>query len=101
LVEIVAAVEALDGPDVILSDGSRIQPDAVIAATGYARGLGPLVGHLGVLDEGGDPTPSGADTHPHASGLHFVGYRTPLYGQLRGIRLDAKRMAQAVAKARA
>src|SRR5438045_940486 len=28
-VEVVAAVEGLDGPDVLLADGSRIQPDAV------------------------------------------------------------------------
>ena len=29
---------------------SRIEPDAVIAATGYRSGLEPVVGHLGVLD---------------------------------------------------
>src|SRR4029077_21154797 len=31
-VEIVAAVEGFDGADVLLADGARIQPDAVIAA---------------------------------------------------------------------
>ncbi|HJX46629.1 MAG TPA: NAD(P)/FAD-dependent oxidoreductase, partial [Gaiellaceae bacterium] len=47
-VEIVAAVEGFDGPDVLLADGSRIDPDAVIAATGFRAGLDELVEHLGV-----------------------------------------------------
>ena len=54
-VTVVAGVEALDEAGVILADGERIAPDAVIAATGYRRGLEPLVGHLGVLDEHGAP----------------------------------------------
>ena len=95
-VEIVGAVEGLAGPDVILSDGEQITPDVVIAATGYQRGLERLVGDLGVLDEEGMPRFLGPDTHPDAPGLHFVGYRTPLYGQLRGIRLEARQLARAV-----
>ena len=94
-IEIVRAVEGFAGPDVLLSDGQRIQPEAVIAATGYARGLEPLVGHLGVLDEEGMPQCLGSDTAPRAPGLHFVGYRTPLYGHLRGIRLEAEALARA------
>ena len=95
-IEIVAAVEGFAGREVILADGDRIEPEVVIAATGYRRGLEPLVGHLGVLDEDEMPLASGADAHPGAPGLHFVGYRTPLYGQLRGIRLEVKRLARAV-----
>lgn len=94
-IEIVAAVESFAGPDVVLSDGERIQPEAVIAATGYARGLERLVGHLGMLDEHGAPRFRGPNTAPHAPGLHFIGYSTPLYGQLRGIRLEAERLARA------
>ena len=52
-IEIVGAVEALDEGGVHLADGSRIEPDAVITATGYRTGLEPMVGHLGVLDEHG------------------------------------------------
>jgi putative flavoprotein involved in K+ transport len=95
-VEIVAAVEEFEGPDVILSDESRIQPEVVIAATGYKRGLEQLVGHLGILDADGNPQVFGPRTHPDAPGLYFVGYATPIYGQIRGIRLDAKRVARAV-----
>jgi putative flavoprotein involved in K+ transport len=97
-VEIVAAVDGFDGADVVLADGSRIQPDAVVAATGYARGLEALVGHLGVLDTAGHPHHIRGETHPNAPGLYFVGYVTPLYGQLRGIRLEANRVARAVAR---
>src|SRR6266511_4069806 len=48
-IELVRVVERFEGADVVLADGGRLQPDAVIAATGYERGLEPLVGHLGVL----------------------------------------------------
>jgi putative flavoprotein involved in K+ transport len=52
-IEIVQAVTGFDGSDVLLASGGRIAPDTVIAATGYRRGLEPLVGHLGVLDDHG------------------------------------------------
>jgi putative flavoprotein involved in K+ transport len=95
-IEIVAAVEGFDGRDVLLADGRRIQPDAVIAATGYRRGLEPLVGHLGVLDEDGKPLVSGGNQHPSARGLFFNGYRSDLSGQLRLMRPDARSIARAV-----
>jgi putative flavoprotein involved in K+ transport len=95
-IEIVPAVVGFDGADVLLADDTRIQPDAVIAATGYRRGLEPLVGHLGVLDENGVPLVSGGDDHPSAKGLFFNGYRSNLSGQLRLMRPDARAIARAV-----
>lgn len=95
-IEIVPAVVGFDGPDVLLADDTRIQPDAVIAATGYRRGLEPLVGHLGVLDENGVPLVSGGTDHPSAKGLFFNGYRSNLSGQLRLMRSDARAIARAV-----
>ncbi|MGB9378053.1 MAG: NAD(P)/FAD-dependent oxidoreductase [Mycobacteriales bacterium] len=97
-VTVVAAVEAFDGPDVVLADGSRIRPDAVIAATGYDRGLAPLVGHLGVLDPAGRPTVHGGRSHPSAPGLYFTGYTNPISGMFRELRLDARRIAREVAR---
>lgn len=70
-VEVVGAVSALEGAKVALADGARIQPDAVICATGYRPGLHPLVGHLGVLTPAGVPvalSPLAA-----ADGLYFHG----------------------------
>jgi hypothetical protein len=71
-IEIVAGVESLDDDGVGLSDGARIEPDAVIAATGYRTGLEPVVGHLGVLDERGVPQPPNGDEA--APGLRFIGF---------------------------
>ena len=70
--EIVRGVEALDASGVALADGARLEPDAVICATGYRRGLEPLVGHLGVLDERG--VPAALAPAPAAAGLRFLGY---------------------------
>lgn len=95
-IEIVAAVEGFDGEDVLLADDSRVQPDAVIAATGYRRGLEPLVGHLGVLDDKGTPLVAGGRQHPSAPGLFFTGYRTELSGQMRLMRFDARSIARAL-----
>jgi putative flavoprotein involved in K+ transport len=94
--EIVPGVERFDENEVLLADGKRVQPEVVIAATGYSRNLEPLVGHLGVLDDDGQPIMSGAETHAEAPGLYFLGFSEPLSGNLRQIRLDARRLARAV-----
>jgi len=99
-IEIVAAVAEFDGTDVVLADKTRIQPDVVIAATGYRRGLEPLVGHLGVLNDEGKPLVCGGNQHPSAPGLFFNGYRSGLSGQLRLMRPDARAIARTVRKRR-
>ncbi|HKP91966.1 MAG TPA: NAD(P)/FAD-dependent oxidoreductase [Thermoleophilaceae bacterium] len=99
-VEVVAAVTGFDGADVLLADGSRIQPDAVIACAGYARGLEPLVGHLGLLGHKGRPTVHAAQTHPNAPGLYFIGYTNPISGMFREFGIDARKIARAIARER-
>ena len=81
----------------VLADGRVVEVDAIIAATGFRTGLEPLVGHLGVLDEAGVPLVHGADEHPSAPGLHFVGYVVSLGGTLRLIGKQAERLAQVAA----
>jgi putative flavoprotein involved in K+ transport len=98
-IEIVPAVVAFDGADVVLADDTRIQPDAVIAATGYRRGLESLVGHLGVLDDEGRPLVGGGRTHHSAPNLYFNGFRANLTGMLRLMRYDARSIARAVKRA--
>lgn len=100
-VEVVGAVEGFAGDTVLLSAGATIAPDAVIAATGYRQGLEPLVGHLGLLDSRGRPTVHGGATHPAAPGLYFTGFTNPLSGMFRELKLDARRIARAVASRRA
>jgi putative flavoprotein involved in K+ transport len=94
-VQVVAAVESFDGVDVVLADGSRIRPDAVIAATGFTAGLEPLVGHLGVLDGRGSPKEK--DGAPALPGLWFVGFTPTLGGQLREGSIAAAKVARGVA----
>ena len=69
-IEIVGGVESLDEQGVGLADGARIEPDAVIAATGYRCGLEPVVGHLGVLDERGVPSAPTGDEAAPGTALH-------------------------------
>jgi len=96
-IEIIAAVESFDATGVVLSDPTRLEPDVVIAATGYTTGLEPLVGHLGVLDEHGRPLVFAADQHPRAPGLHFVGYQVTLGGTFRLVGIEARQVARALA----
>ncbi|MDT3399454.1 NAD(P)/FAD-dependent oxidoreductase [Streptomyces sp. B1866] len=98
-VEVVAAVECFDGDAVVLADGSRVTPEAVIAATGYERGLDALVGHLGVLDRRGHPVIHGPRTLRTAPGLHFTGFTNPISGMLRELGREAGLIARAVARA--
>ena len=92
----VAAVTGFSGDKVLLADGSAVAAQAVIAATGYRRGLEKIVGHLGVLDSAGMPTVHGGP--PAAPGLFFLGYTISLRGMLRDIAADARRLAPAVAR---
>ncbi|MFD3540888.1 flavin-containing monooxygenase [Streptomyces sp. NPDC058662] len=101
-VEPVAAVTGFDGGEVLLADGSRISPDAVIAATGYRRALEGLVGHLDVLDERGRPRTHGAGSGTGAAeqvpGLYFTGFSNPISGMFREMSRDAERIARAIAR---
>ncbi|MFE7787960.1 flavin-containing monooxygenase [Streptomyces sp. NPDC057460] len=94
----VATVESFDKEAVVLADGTRITPDAVIAATGYRRTLEPLVGHLDVLDARGRPVVHGSRTPKHAPGLYFTGFTNPISGMFREMALDARKIARKLAK---
>jgi cation diffusion facilitator CzcD-associated flavoprotein CzcO len=93
-IEVVRGVESLDATGVRLADGERIEPEVVICATGYRRGLEPLVGHLGVLDEQGVPRRQGGDAA--APGLRFIGF-TARPAALGYMGKQAKRAAKAIA----
>jgi len=94
-IRIVAGLESFDERSVQLADGTRLEVDAVIAATGYSCALERLVGHLDVLDERGNPRQH--DAQAAAPGLRFVGY-LPLPGQIGVIGHQAQRTARAIAR---
>ncbi|RMB62264.1 NAD(P)/FAD-dependent oxidoreductase [Tessaracoccus antarcticus] len=95
-VEPVAAVSGFDGPVVLLSDGTSLEPDVVVAATGYTNGLASLVGHLNVLGNDGAPLAGGGGTVPGLPGLYFTGFTNPMSGAMREMGLEAGRIARAV-----
>ncbi|MGN9814652.1 flavin-containing monooxygenase [Streptomyces sp. SD11] len=97
-VEVVAAVEGFEDGKVVLANGDRVGPDAVIAATGYRRGLEDVVGHLDVLDGRGRPVVHGARTPKNAPGLYFTGFTNPISGMFRELAIDAEKTAKAIAR---
>ena len=95
-VEIVAGLVGLTEQGVRLADGSTRAIDAIVAATGYRPALDGLIGHLDALDDRGWPrwAPDlGSASHP---GLFTLGFGDPSRGNLRGLRLDARRVAAEV-----
>jgi len=99
--QVVAGVVRLDGLEVELANGSCLRPDAVICATGYQRGLEPLVGHLGVLRPDGVPFAyRGAPEHPTAPNLFFAGMWGQWSGEIRLGPIHARRIARAAARHR-
>ena len=93
-IEVVRGVDSLDETGVQLAGGSRVEPQAVICATGYSRSLDPLVGHLGVLD--GRGLPRALAQKAAAPGLRFVGY-VPRPGGLGYMGKEGRRAAKAIA----
>lgn len=92
---VVGTVAHLDGTDAVLSDGSRIPCDVVICATGFARALEALVGHLGVLGSDGVPRYERAvPANPDTPGLYFAGFDATPTGQIRTIGIQARRIAR-------
>jgi putative flavoprotein involved in K+ transport len=96
-VEVVRAVESFTTRSVVLAGGRAVDPDVVIAATGYRRGLEDMVGHLGVLDGDGVPLVHAARTHPAGPGLHFIGMLPTMAGMLFQISRDARSVARQIA----
>jgi cation diffusion facilitator CzcD-associated flavoprotein CzcO len=94
-IEIVPAVASFDERAVELADDRRLEPDVVICATGYRRGLEPLVGHLDVLDARGVPRAVGGN--PAAPGLRFIGF-VPRPGGLGYMGKEARRAAKGIAR---
>jgi cation diffusion facilitator CzcD-associated flavoprotein CzcO len=94
-VEVVAAVAAVESRRVILDDGTAVTPEVIVAATGFSTDLDGLVGHLGVLDEQGDP--HGGFASHLGDGMFAIGYGIPPRGPLRAIRLAARPLAGQVA----
>ncbi len=71
--------------------------DAIILGTGFRTGLQELIQIPGLIDAQGRPAVTGAQQHPKAPRLFFIGQSNPLTGQLREIRIEAKKIAATAA----
>jgi len=81
---------------VVFADGSSLDVDAVVLATGYRPGLEDLLPEASaVLDADGRPRVSGGPTE--LPGLWFCGQFVSPAGMLREMGLEAKRIATAIA----
>ncbi|WP_394769850.1 flavin-containing monooxygenase [Lacisediminihabitans sp.] len=93
-VTVVPAVASFTTDAVVLVDGTEVRPDVVIAATGFARGLEPIVGELRVLAPSGRPLINAAAQLAGLGGLYFLGYSNPLTGNIRQLAIDARAIAR-------
>jgi putative flavoprotein involved in K+ transport len=90
LLDVRAVFTALEGSDVIWSDGQREAVDAIILATGYRPSL-EYLRDLGALDENGAPRHVGGISSTHL-GLVYLGLefqRSYASSTLRGVSADA------------
>jgi cation diffusion facilitator CzcD-associated flavoprotein CzcO len=91
-IKICGGVDCLTADGVVFADGRSEKFDAIILATGFRPDLRRLIPELeGVFDQHGMPRLTGQTTS--APGLYFCGQITSPTGQLRGIGLEAQRIA--------
>jgi len=75
-------------------DGTRLEVDAVILATGYRARLGEFIPEVqAALNERGCPEKL---WYPQWPGLYFLGFSVPLTGILRGIKLESKKIVDQI-----
>lgn len=79
-----------------LADGNAVEPDVVIAATGYRPGLESLLSHLGALYGRGVPLTHGAQPVAGYAGLWFIGVRPRLTGFFYLAGPSAREIADAI-----
>lgn len=97
---VVAEIERFTESTVHLTDGTQLEPDVIICATGYRLGLEPLVGHLDVLDEQGRPRFVADEADPRHPGLWFFGLNSSIYGNMFLRLHETEPLAAAIVSAR-
>jgi Pyridine nucleotide-disulphide oxidoreductase len=93
---IVNAVSRFTKDAVVLADGKRLQPQIVIAATGYRTGLTSLLDKIGVLNDRGLPVCDAIGEAIDVPGLWFAGMSPRLTGYFWAARRNSGPMAEAI-----
>lgn len=77
---------------------AMLEPDAIIAGTGFRTGFSKLIQVPGIADENDRPVIVGDQELKSAPRLYLIGQVNPLSGLLREIRLEAGRIARKIKK---
>ncbi len=95
------AVHALRAVGITQDDDSTtiaLEPDVIVAGTGFRTGISELVQIPNITDEKGRSKISGDQELEEAPRLYFIGQINPLSGQLREIRVEAGKIARKIRK---
>jgi cation diffusion facilitator CzcD-associated flavoprotein CzcO len=95
-ITVVPQVERFEAAGLRLVDGQYLEPQIVIAATGYRSGMEAILGHTGLLDELGVPRIHGAEQMDGYRGLWFTGMRPRLTGFFHLATNSALEIARAI-----
>lgn len=94
---VVPRIHRFHAAAVEFNNGEHVEPDVVIAATGYRSGLESILDLPGLLDDRGVPTINGNRQHQSYPGLWFIGMRPRLPGFFYMACKDSREIAQAIA----
>jgi cation diffusion facilitator CzcD-associated flavoprotein CzcO len=95
-VTVVPEIVRFDTDGVHLVNSRYIEPDIVIAATGYRTGLESILGHIDVLDDSGVPKIHGDEQLDAYPGLWFTGMQPRLTGFFQLAGSTARKIATAI-----
>lgn len=108
-IKIVGSIQKISGPTVhalraagITQDDDSttiaLEPDVIVAGTGFRTGISELVQIPNITDDKGRSKISGDQELEEAPRLYFIGQINPLSGQLREIRVEAGKIARKIRK---
>ncbi len=108
-IKIVGTIQKISGKEVeVLSTVSAIrqhddtttilQPDVIVAGTGFRTGFSKLIQVPGITDEKDRPKVASDQEFSGAPRLYFIGQVNPLSGQLNEIRQEAGKIARKLHK---
>ena len=96
-IKIVPEIREFDHSLVRLVNGTELEPDLVVCATGYRSGLTQLVGHLSVLNDQDVPIFDGVEDSNDHPGLWFFGFVNHfLSGSIHERRNEARLLAEKI-----
>jgi cation diffusion facilitator CzcD-associated flavoprotein CzcO len=94
--EVCGEIDYFSKSSIHMVDGTTLNPDVIIFATGYRSGLESLLGDLGLLEKSREPKHSVDKDFAEYPNLWFLGYTTSTYGNLYTRIEETFRLADAI-----